>query len=66
MAMYLKNAIGLIFAEKPKWFEDYQGLKLGTLCGFKQAYGINRSYRHAESSSTPTLTDNWAVLLKGV
>ena len=66
MALYYRDAIALVFAQKPTWFEDWRGLALGTLCGFRQAYGLKRSYRHAETPGSTSLTDNWAVSIPGV
>lgn len=65
-AMYSKDAIRLAFAQKPEMFEDFYGLDLGTVKGYKQAYGMVRSYRSVETAGSPALTDSWAVSLPGL
>lgn len=65
-AMYSRDAIRMAFAQDPEYFEDYIGLSLGTLKGYKQAYGLTRSYRTAETPGSSSLTDSWAVSLPQV
>jgi len=66
MAMYGKEAIRLAFAQAPEYFEDFYGFDLGTIKGFKQAFGYTRSYRTVETPGSSALTDAWAVFAPGV
>lgn len=66
MAMYSRDAIRMAFAQSPTRFEDFYGLDLGTVQGYKQAYGYTRSYRTVETAGSSALTDSWATFLPGV
>lgn len=66
MAMYHKKAIHLCYANKPEPFEQVRALPLGKVQGWKQAYGLKRSFRHSETPGAVTLSDAWAVWIPGV
>lgn len=65
-AMYSRDAIRMAFAQEPEYFDAYWAMSLGTIKGYKQAYGLTRSYRTVETAGSSALTDAWAVNLPAV
>lgn len=66
LAMWDQRALALIFAQRPKMFEEFLGPSIGTVYGCWQAFGVAEVNRYAETLGSVTPVDTWAVYIPAV
>jgi hypothetical protein len=66
MALYSQDAFAIAFAQKPEMKTQWRGLPLAEVKVMKQAYGLKRSFRSAETPGSVSVVDTWASALPGV